>query len=242
MRRTSRTRVGLAVTCTLAVLALGACGGGDDGEAAEESTTTAPTLPAACQEVPVTLDLQAGGEHPAGSDAFEATDAAARRVAVLPGEMAFDPSALSGLQAEAKVTPLAAYVVYLADFEIDREQLSGTGFGDLDPGAGQTIGALSILPATEDGLAAGDVVMPGEPEYETRSTLVTLQLTVFADGDTTPQAYTDATGQVEVLQVDDETICVDADVTFENGGEMVYRMKGAVLAPVVRASDAFFFT
>lgn len=240
--RAARIIVGLAA-CT-SVLA--ACGGGDSGgdSSAKATTTTsaAPKLPAACKLAPVTVAMTAGGEHPAGSDTFEATAATARRVPILPGEMTFDPAELSGLEKKAAVTPMAAYTLYLADFDLATDLLEGVSPVPVSPTEGQTLGALTVLPPTEGGLAVGDVITDGEPEYETTSTLKNLSLTVYADGDTTPQAYTDVTGQAEVLAVDDTTLCLDVDVTFENQGEPTYALKGVVAAPVVRAGDAFFYS
>jgi hypothetical protein len=230
------------VACVLLALSsafLAACGGDDDQAA---STTTEPETPTQCVGPPTTVTLEAAGERPAGGETFEVTDAVARRVAILPGEMAFDPASLSGLENKAAVTPLAMYTLYLADFRLPDDELAGVGFGEVVPPAGKTVGALTMVPQTEAGFTEGDVVTDGEFDYELRTTLTPLGLTVFTDGDTTGQAYTDVTGQAEILQLDDESICVDFDVTYENQGEQVYRAKGVVQAPVVRAADAFFFT
>jgi hypothetical protein len=226
------------VLLALAMSVLAACG--DDEPAA--STTTEASVPEACVAPPTTITLQAAGERPAGGEAFEVTDAVARRVAILPGEMAFDPASLSGLENQAAVTPLAMYTLYLADFRLPDDELAGVGFGEIVAPPGKTVGALTLVPPTEAGFAEGDVVTDGELEYEPRTTLTPLGLTVFTDGDTTGQAYTDVTGQAEILQLDDETICIAFDVTYENQDELVYRGKGVVQAPVVRAADAFFFT
>lgn len=235
--------VRILFTAALGSALLAACGGGGGSDSSQGATTTAaPKVPAACKEAPVTVDLRAEGEHPAGSKTFEATDAVARRVAILPGEMAFDPADLSGLEKKAGVTPLALYTLYLADFEIPRTELSGVGFGQITPADGQTVGAITIVPLDEGGFAQGDTAVDGKFGYDLTTTLTPVGVTVFADGDTTGQAYTDTTGQVEILQLDDKTICMDFDLTFENQGETVYAAKGTVLAPVVRSADAFFYT
>ncbi|MFN8018718.1 MAG: hypothetical protein U0P45_11405 [Acidimicrobiales bacterium] len=232
----------LAAAALLAAgsLLLAACGGGSSGGEAA-STTEAPAAPAKCKAPPVTVDLEAKGDAPAGSSDFEVTDAVARRVAILPGEMAFDPSALSNLESKASVTPLAAYSLYMADFRVPRTELTTGGLGVVSPGDGQTLAVLSMVPANEDGFIEGAVVQDGELGYESRSSMRPLQLTVLADGNATPQAYTDVAGQVEILQLDDEHLCVDMDVTFTNGSDVVYRAKGAIQAPVVRAPDSFFY-
>ena len=221
--------------------ALAGCGGGGSSSP-DAATTTAPAIPAACKKPPVTIDLEAGGSAPAGSKTFEVTSAAARRVAILPGEMAFDPADLSGLEKKAGVTPLALYTLYLADFRLSKAALSGVSMVPVEPGKDQTLGALTLVPTTEAGFSEGDVVTDAELGYKATTSFKALSLTVFANGDTTGQAYTDVTGQATILQLSDKTICVDFDVTLENQGEVVYRAKGAVLAPVVRSADAFFFT
>ena len=236
MHRAPRT-IALALAVALAAAACG--GGGSDGD---DAAAPEAAVPEACTTPPVTMDLRSGGDAPAGSDTFEVTDAVARRVAILPGQMAFDPSALSTLEAEAKVTPLALYSLYLADFEIDRSLLSGVGFGEVPTEAGQTLGVLTLVPDTEAGFRAGDVVADGELGYELTTSLVPLSLAVYGDGDDTGIAYTEVEGQAEILALDDDSICIEVDVTLSTGDDLAYAASGTVQAPVVRAADAFFFT
>jgi hypothetical protein len=238
-----RLPVALLLAGSLATATLAGCGGGG-GSDDEAATTTEPEVevPAECVAAPVTVEAVAAGERPAGSESFEATDVVALRTPILPGEMAFDGSGLSGLQSKAEITPLASYSVYLADFEVPREEIAGRSLGIVTPPAGQTLAVLSLVPPTEAGLATGDVIANGELGYETNSSLSQLSLAVYADGDTTGMASTDVIGQAEVLHVDDEQLCVAFDVTFENQGELVYAGSGTVLAPVVRSDPAFFFT
>lgn len=238
-----RLALAFALAGSLATTALAGCGGGGGSdEDAAPTTEPAAELPAECVGAPVTVEAVAAGERPAGSEAFEATDVVALRTPILPGEMAFDGSGLSGLQSKAEITPLAAYSVYLADFDVPREEIAGRALGVLAPPAGQTLAVLSLVPPTEAGLATGDVITAGELGYETNTSFTQLALAVYVDGSTTGMAYTDVTGQAEVLHVDDEQLCVAFDVTFENQGELVYAGSGTVLAPVVRSDPAFFFT
>ena len=230
------------IAALAATVGLAACGGGGGSTSATTTTEAAAPIPAECKAPPVTVDVEAKGDHPAGAADFEVQDAVARRVAILPGEMAFEPSALSGLESKASVTPLAAYVLHMADFRIARSSLTGSGLATMVPGEGKTVATLSLVPANEQGFIEGAVVQDGELGYESRSSLRPLQLTVFSDGDTTPQAYTDVTGEATILHLDEKSICVAFDVTFSNGGKDVYVGKGTVLAPVVRAADSFFFT
>ncbi len=232
-----------ALALLLSSSLLAACGGGGGSDAAEQTTTTSEAaLPAECQAAPVTVDLRAEGDRPAGSDAFEATEVVALRTPILPGELAFDGSSLAAAQSKAEITPMAAYSIYLSDFEVDQAELKGRGLGQITPPAGGTVGVLSLVPATDAGLAAGDVVTAEELGYETNSSLRPLSLMVLADGESVGMPYTDVTGQAEVLALTDDQICVDFDVTFENQGEVVYAGSGVVAAPVVRSDPAFFFT
>lgn len=233
------TLVRVAAVALMATVALAGCGGG--GSDAEETTTTAAVVPEACKAPPVTIDLQTAGDA-ATASTFDVTHAAARQVAILPGQMAFDPTELSGLEAEAGVTPLTLYTLYLTDFEPPMTEISGASPNPVVPESGQTSVALTMVPTSEAGLAEGDVVTDAEVEYETTTTFTTLGLTVLRDGETTGAAYTDVTGQATILQLSADTICVDFDVTLENQGELVYSAKGVVLAPVVRSANAFFYT
>lgn len=222
---------------------LAGCGGGSaESSDPGSTTTTTAALPAACAGPPLTLDLRAGGDHEAGGEDFEVSRAVALRTPILPGEMAFDGAGLAALQSKAEITPLAVYTLYLSDFAIDEEELTGRGLGYITPPAGKTIGLLSLVPATEAGLAEGDVVLPGELGYDTNTTFAPLTLQVIADGDSQTMAYTDIEGQAKVLVLDDDELCVDFDVTLTNQDEVVYEGKGTVLAPVVRSEPAFFFT
>lgn len=232
----ARTTAVMAVAAAL----LAGCGGG--GSAPEAATTTQPTVPKACAAAPTTVDLRAGGDHPAGSERFDATKAVVLRTPVLPGEMAFDGSGLAALQSEAEITPLAIYTLYLSDYAVDRDELTGRGLGVVTPPAGKTLGLVSMVPTSKAGLQEGDVVKPGELGYETNSSLVPLSMQVLSDGNAETMSFTDIEGQAKVLALTDDQMCVDFDVKVTKQGELVYAGSGTVLAPVVRSEPAFFFT
>ena len=190
---------------------------------------------------PLTMRLEAGG--PAlGGHKVEITDAVARRVPILPKAKATTPSEQAALAEQAGKTDLAAYSLYLSDFDIDRTELTGSGFGMITPPEGKTVGVLSIVPPKKQGLKAGDTIANDPIAYATTTTFAPVQLTVATSEDQTPRAYTDVKGQVEVLAVDDDQICLAIDVVFENQGELRYAAKGTVAAPVVRSGPSFFFT
>ena len=230
----------MVVAAALAAALLSGCGGGSSDTGS--TTTAVGAAPAQCKKPPVTIDLRAAGSMPAGSTTFEVTDAVARRVAILPGSMAFDASTLSGLESSAKVTPLAAYTLYLADFHVSHADLAGAGRAAPTAGTGDTIGALTLIPTDKGGFQEGDVVTDGKLGYTTNTPYAPLDLTVYGAGAGKPQPHTDVSGQATIVQLSATTICVDFDVTIDDDSGPVYTAKGTVLAPVVRAADALFYT
>ena len=234
-RRRARAAAGAAVLAG-ALLGLAGCGGGG-GDAA--ATTTAPKAPAGCKAAPTSIQLGVGeGTKPT---AFEVADAAAQRVAILPGKMAFDASEMAGLASQAAVSPLGQYTVYLSDGDIDATQLEGDDEGAVADGSA-TAAAVRIDPAAEGGFVEGEVVSPeGELQYETRSEQVPVRAAIVPEGSKDPMDLDGAvTGTVTVLQVDDERICLDIDLTI--AGAQGGRIDGTVQAPVSRAGNAFFVT
>lgn len=218
------------------LLGLAGCGGGDGGTAA---TTTAAAGPAGCKEAPTKVELGVGeGTAPTS---FTVADAAAQRVAILPGAMAFDASEMAGLTSKAAVSPLGQYTVYLSDGEIDTAQLEGDDEGTVADGS-STVAVVRIDPAAEGGFVEGEVVSPeGELQYEARSDQVPVRAAIVPDGSKGPMELTDdLTGTVTVLEVDDDSICVDIDLTV--AGEQGGRIDGTVEVPVFRAGNAFFVT
>lgn len=235
----------LMVAFAVGVWLLAGCGTDDGDDDGGGDSDGAAALPTECTEPPLTMRLEALGESPAGSADFEVTDAVARRVPIVPrpdGETAGDPEELAAAQEEATTTDLALYAIYLADFEIDRDELEGFGFGEVQPEPGGTIGTVNIVPTTMDGFATGDVADGGDIEYETTTTFGSLGVTVVGEEQDGFTAFDDVDGQVEILALDDDTICVDIDVELQLSGEPVVAAEGVVTAPIVRAPDEFFYT
>lgn len=239
-----------------AVLA-GCSGGPGPGEPSDGSTappsgngkpnvTTTPGRTAACDTPPVTMRLQARGSSPAGSENFTVTDAVARRVPILPGKEASGSTPLAELAKEAATTDLALYTLFLADYEIPRAELTGPGFGQLVPPAGKTVGALTIVPDSRAGFGKGDVIdgsaAPEDRDFRSITTFAPLGLTVYTDGNTTGQAYSDVTGSVRIVQLTDHQICLDMDVEFTSQDKLIYAAKGVVASEVVRSADSSFFS
>jgi hypothetical protein len=239
MRPSARRTVGVVILAgtLVGLVGLAGCGGGGGGDAA--ATTTAPKAPAGCKDTP--FDVQLGVGEGAKPKAFEVADAAAQRVSILPGSMAFDASEMAGLTSKAKVSPLGQYTVYLSDDVIDTTQLGGVDEGHVADGSA-TVAAVRIAPAAEGGFVEGEVVAPtSELQYETRSKQVPLVAAIVPEGaDGAMQLTDDLTGTVTVLEVGEDDICVDVDLTI--AGEQGGRIDGIVEAPVIRAGDSFFVT
>lgn len=247
-----RPRSALRAVAAVAALVLASCGGSDDGNGSGASTeggATAPStssqaLPAACTKPPLSMRLEALGAAPTGGAEFKVTDAAARRVPIVLGEKdgGTDAAATARQIKKAKTSKVALYTLYLADYSIDRKELTGNGFGALKPPPGGTIGTLSIVPSRDIGLQVGDVVtFANKPGYETSTTLSPLGLTIESDQHPGPDAYTDITGQVTVLALSDDLICLDIDMEVLGVGGPALAAKGVVVAPVYRAGESFSF-
>jgi hypothetical protein len=236
MTASARGAAGVALLATVLIGLAGCGGGGGDGAAA---TTTAPKAPKGCKGTPFDVRLGVGeGTEP---KAFEVADAAAQRVSILPGSMAFDASEMAGLTSKAKVSPLGQYTVYLSGDVIDTTQLEGVDAGNVADGSA-TVAAVRIAPAAEGGFVEGEVVAPtGELQYETRSKQVPVTAAIVPQGAKGGMELTDdLTGTVTVLEVGEDAICVDVDLTI--AGEQGGRIEGIAQAPVFRAGDSFFVT
>lgn len=252
MRRTGTRPFALLAAVGLVLVACGDDGGGATEDPTDEATpggdggSGGTEVPDSCEAVPLTMAVEAFGDHPAGAAEFEVVDAVVRRVPILLGvdAPAADAEELEAMQARAAESPVALYSLYVADFEIDRSVLEGYGFGDITPPPGGTIGVLSIVPPTEEGLAVGDVI-DGDAEiaYETTTTFGTLGLMVLSDTRTSQDGYSAISGQVEVEALGDDVACLAVDVSFlDFDDQPVSRIAGTVVAPVVHADPSFFFT
>lgn len=229
-----------------ALFVLAACGGGgSDPSSGGDGGDGAGGLPERCERPPVTMRLEAGGTAPAGGEQVEVRDAVARRVPILPGVgTASDPEEIAANEEAAAATDLALYQVYLSDSEIDRSILTSSGFGVVEPQSGELVAQLGLVPESEEGFSHGDVVdNDGEFEYEADTTFGELTLTVLSgDEPASVQGYDTTEGQVEILHVDDQVLCLDIDVQLSQGGELIYAARGVVSAEVVRAPRSFYFT
>jgi len=224
-----------AVLVVGALAALAGCGGGGSSDAA--ATTTAAKAPSGCDAPPFPIQLGVGeGTKPA---AFEVTSAAAQRVSILPGKMAFNASEMSGLTSQAEVSPLGQYTVFVSDGEIDTAPLESNREGVVADGSA-TVAAVRVVPAAEGGFVEGEVVAPTvELGYETRSHQVPVKAAIVPkDSNEDLELTDDVTGTVTVLEVDEDSICVDVDVTI--AGDQGGRIDGVVLAPVFRADNSYF--
>jgi hypothetical protein len=146
---------------------------------------------------------------------------------------------MSGLTSQAEVSPLGQYTVFVSDGEIDTAPLESNREGVVADGSA-TVAAVRVVPAAEGGFVEGEVVAPTvELGYETRSHQVPVKAAIVPkDSNEDLELTDDVTGTVTVLEVDEDSICVDVDVTI--AGDQGGRIDGVVLAPVFRADNSYF--
>ena len=157
-------------------------GGGEDGGDGGEAVSDP-----ACEGPPFTIDLRAAdvyhGLEPFEDAEFEVVDTVAVKVAD------------------------AAYTMYLADYEIDREAVGG--FETLHPPAGKTLITLSItvFNAEEEPLPieVGDVI-PAGGEFGEQTFIVFVER-----GADMYNSNLGVDGEVEVLGLSGDEICVSVD-------------------------------
>lgn len=220
----------LLALSTAALLILTACGGeGTIGSEPDSSnttdaaatdlvtasdlvTTTQPAgagLPEGCVVPPFTATAQRVGSAPIGSDAFGVTDAVAVPIPVVPnpdGALSADETtSLAG------TTDLLGYSLVFAD-----EPIVGAGgmFFEYEPvTAGKLRGLVSIFPATGVPFVAGDVVSYGVvPGLSIPLPTIGLDLAAF---DQSTNSYLgDPVGQVTVLGITHDAMCLDVDLTW----------------------------
>lgn len=238
MRRSLGLLIGFA-------LLLASCGGNGGGGPGPGGGDGGQDLPAECPQTPFTMRLEADYEEALGGEEFTVQDAVARRVPILPGlEPTDDPDEIAAREEQAAQTDLALYTVYLSDAQIDRTAIEGFGFGLVEPEPGQLVASLSIVPSDEAGFEAGDVVdADGDFEYDPTTTLAELSLIVSTAEEPQPfQAIDETEGQVEVVALTEDAICLEVDVEMSYQGELVAAARGVVAAPVVRPPSSLYFT
>ena len=215
----------LITRAVAALLILAACGddadvGGGGTGPPPESTGIAATeatagtqsggagLAAECVAPPVTVVAQRVGSLPIGSEAFEVTDAVVLPLPIVPNP----DGALEAQEVKAlgTTTDLLGYSLVFGD-----EEIGGGQFLEYKPsGTGKLRGLVSIFPAAGVPFAQGDVVVNGEVAgLSIPLPTIGLDLAEFDQG---TNMYLDApTGQVTVLGITNDSVCLDLDLTWE---------------------------
>jgi len=179
----------------------------------DTAATTEPIgagLPAKCVPPPVAVTAQRVGSSPLGSDAFGLIDAVAIPIPIVPNPDA----ALSAEETKtlAVTTDLLGYSLVFAD-----EEITGGGrmFFQFEPStAGKLRGLVSIFPAAGAPLVAGDVVVYGEAAGLSIP-LPTMGADLVAFDQGTNTYLNEPTGQVAVLGITDDAVCLDVDLTWK---------------------------
>lgn len=236
--------LGLLITL---VIVTAACASGDsEGSSAADGPSQSADAPAECdRRPPYTIRAEGLNEPAAGAPEFEVTDAVAQRVPVVPNAEGglLEGEAKEQADAEAATTDLATYAIHAADFPLDPEEFDGFGFGRVEPPADGAMAVVSVLPPTAEGMSPGDVITHGDPEFEATTTFATLGAYVqTSDRGPGDNAFTDMTGDVTILALDDNSICVRADVSVMDGDDPVAVIEGVIVADVVRVDDSFYLT
>lgn len=184
--------------------------------ATTDPATTEPIgagLPAECV-LPVTVTAQRVGTAPIGSDAFGVIDAVVVPIPIVPNpDDALTPQEMKVL---ATTTDLLGYTLVFADEEITG---GGSMFFDHEPStAGKLSGQVGIYPSAGVPFAAGDVVVYGEvPGLSVPALTMGMDLSEF-EQDLINTYLNDPSGQVEVLGITDEALCLDVDLTWDLNG------------------------
>ncbi len=250
-RRIPRLLTILAAVAMLSAACSGSSGsadesGGANSAAGSDGGDGSAAAPAECdREPPYTIRAEGHNEPAGGAAEWEVTHALAQRVPIVPGESGelLEGEEKEAADEQARTTDLALIGFQLADFPLEREELEGFGFAQPEPPAGATLVSVGIVPPTEAGLAAGDVVTAGDPEYDSVTSFSTLSVVVqTSERSHSDNAFTDMTGEVEILALDDESVCARADVVLTNGDEPVATVEGVLVAEVVRVSERFYLT
>jgi hypothetical protein len=242
VRRTSSAGASTA----LLIVTLVACGGGDDasgpdtapGTVANTAPDTVPDtvvavpLPVECVTAPYSIVFERTGSEPAGSPSFAVVDAVALPIPIVP-----DPDGTgdqSEALAEAATTDLLGYSLIVADEPIDDGEIGL--FGGYEPSEGRQRGFVSIFPSSPTPLAAGDVVVPGEPdELELFTTINLVGLDLKAAPDENNSYLDQAEGSVTVLAITPQALCLDVDLVWATGdGELT--MRGVVTGRMLERS------
>lgn len=239
-----------AVPRRVAGLALAVALGSGIANSPAGATGARAPAPKRCPQPPVTVRIQPGpvgttATTAGGAAEFRVTDAVARRVPIVPvtaGGTARDATELRRLERKAARTRLALYSLYLADFPVPRESLSGFGFGDVTPPTGKTVATLTVVPTRKQGFRPGDVVGAGSLGYDTTTTFAPVSLIVTTSAPRASTSYDAVSGQVTIRELTAKAICLDMAVTFTRNGTPVSSATGVVRAPVVKADPRFFFT
>lgn len=203
MRRSS------AVLSVAAVMLLAGCGA-SEGDPAVAGGQDDTGLPAACVLPPTSVEAARTGSSPAGGDAFEVADAVALPTPIVPNP----DGALSReeMSARAASTDLFGYSLIFSNEPIADGSIEVDLFDDVPEG--ETLGTVTIFPAASEPLAAGDVVTDGATKgLSVPLPRIGADLRISTD-DT--NSYLDSpAGQVEVLALTADNLCLDVDLTWE---------------------------
>lgn len=202
------------------------------------------SLPAECTAAPFDIELTIDA-LPEYAGAFTVTGAAGTATPIVPnGDGSLDDLDIAEWNELGAETDLLAYSQWIGDHEFGPDDVGFLG-GPTPPTGAITLG-LSVVPPTEDGLAAGDVVSHSdEIAYDAITTFGTVGAyfqgaegvdTFFLVDLLDPEQG----GTAEVLHVDDDWLCIAWDLAGETSNpEGTYTIRGTVLTPLERQTTPY---
>ncbi len=192
----------------------GSADGTDGGTNATESVApgtelAGEPLPAECSRPPVTATVQREGNAPAGSATFEVVDAVALPIPIVPNpDSTIEPADVAEL---AATTDLLGYSIVFGDELIPDESAMFVGYEPVEDGKLRAL--VSVFPSSAIPLAVGDVVTDGRAEGLSIP-LPTIGMDLKTSEDDTNTYLNSVIGQVEVLAITADTVCLDIDLSW----------------------------
>jgi hypothetical protein len=178
-------------------------------DAGATDSTAGEPLPAECSLPPITVTVQREGSSPAGSATFEVLDAVALPIPIVPNpDSTLEPAAVAEL---AATTDLLGYSIVFGDEVIPDGSVS---FGGYDPEEDGKVRALvTVIPASATPLATGSVVTDGRAEGLSIP-VPTIGMDLQTSDDGTNAYLNSVVGQVEVLAITTDAVCLDVDLSW----------------------------
>ena len=166
-------------------------------------------LPSECSLPPVTATVQREGSAPAGSATFEVVDAVALPIPIVPNpDSTIESAEVAKL---AATTDLLGYSMIFGDESIPGEPAMIGGYEPVEDGKLRAF--VTVIPSSAIPLAVGDVITDGQAEG-LRIPYPTIGMDLKTSEDGTNTYRNSVVGQVEVLAITADAVCLDIDLSW----------------------------